>query len=81
MGPFQLGDPSYPFRFKGNFYNVVLINWHKARDVMHLKNIFILQDNIAKINPIFEKCEPGPNEQTNARKLGNYTLCAWKINS
>ena len=48
--------------FKGNFYNVVLINRHKARDLMHLKNIFILPDNIAKINPIFKECEPGPNE-------------------
>ena len=60
---------------------MVLINWYKARDVIHLKKIFILPDNIAKINLIFKECEPGPNEYTNARKLGNYTLCAWKINS
>ena len=33
---------------------MVLINRHKARDVIHLKNIFILPDNIAKINTIFK---------------------------
>jgi hypothetical protein len=29
---------------------------------MYLENIFILPDNIAKINPIFKECEPGPDE-------------------
>ena len=54
--------PASPFVLRIISINVVLINWYKARDVMHLKNIFILPDNIAKINPIFKECEPRPNE-------------------
>jgi hypothetical protein len=38
--------------------NVASINRYQARDVIHLKNIFLLPDNIAKINPIFKECEP-----------------------
>jgi len=49
--------PPLVLSFKGNFYNVVPINRYKSRDVMYLKNIFILSDNIAKINPIFKECE------------------------
>ena len=41
---------------------MVLINWYKARDVIHLKNIFILPDNIAKINPIFKDVSLALNE-------------------
>jgi len=41
---------------------VASINRYQARDVIHLKNIFILPDNIAKINPIFKECEPESNE-------------------
>ena len=54
--------PAIPFVLRVISINVVLINRHKARDVIHLKNIFILPDNIAKINPIFKEGEPGPNE-------------------
>jgi len=49
--------PPLVLSFKGNFYNVVSVNRYKARDVMYLKNIFILSDNIVKINPIFKECE------------------------
>ena len=54
--------PASPSVLKVISINVALINWCKARDVIHLKNIFILPDNIAKINPIFKECEPGSNE-------------------
>ena len=61
-GRFSLVVPASPFVLRVISINVVLINRHKARDVIHLKNIFILPDNIAKINPIFKECEPRPNE-------------------
>ena len=54
--------PASPFVLRVISINVVSINRYKARDIIHLKNIFILPDNIAKINPIFKECEPGPDE-------------------